>query len=181
MNFMIQVSSVTRRLFAACMFALIAIVFAFDAHAQTTVYANAASDYTFELPSVTWREIGRDDTLKQATEFIYGDRLEGYLRIRKEVVEPGTTPRDLALRDQDQTLRFRSGFVRGKEESFNGRLTGSVASYEYTAGGKPMTGRIYYLQSDSRTIYTLHFTGLRDKLSRIRNQTDIIARTFQRK
>jgi hypothetical protein len=44
-----------------------------------------------------------------------------------------------------------------------------------------MLGRTYYLQADSRTIYALRFTGLRDKLSRIRNQTDVIARTFKLK
>jgi hypothetical protein len=42
-------------------------------------------------------------------------------------------------------------------------------------------GRIYYLQIDNRTIYTLRFTGLRDKLMRIRNQTDLIARSFRLK
>ena len=42
-----------------------------------------------------------------------------------------------------------------------------------------MMGRIYYLQADNRTIYALRFTGLRDKISRIRNQTDLIARTFK--
>ena len=42
-----------------------------------------------------------------------------------------------------------------------------------------MLGRVYYLQADNRTIYALRFSGLRDKLSRIRNQTDLIARTFK--
>ncbi|MCP9496596.1 MAG: hypothetical protein MSG64_19335 [Pyrinomonadaceae bacterium MAG19_C2-C3] len=186
MNFVIEESFASARrvltAFVAYLFAVVIVAgFAQDTNAQTTVYTNAASDYTFELPSVTWRETGGGDALKQTAEFVYGDRLDGYLRVRKETVEAGTTPRELAFRDQDQTLRFRSAFVRGKEEPFSGKLTGVVSSYEYTAGGKPMTGRIYYLQADPRTIYTLHFTGLRDKLSRIRNQTDIIARTFQRK
>ena len=42
-----------------------------------------------------------------------------------------------------------------------------------------MTGRIYYLQTDNRTIYALRFSGLRDRLPRIRNQTDLIARSFK--
>lgn len=185
MNFIIKKSSALMRrksaAFVLCLFAVGIALFAQTANAQTTVYTNSASDYSFELPSVTWRETGGGDALKQTVEFVYGDRLDGYLRVRKETVEAGTTPRELSFRDQDQTLRFRSAFVRGKEEPFSGRLTGVVSSYEYTAGGKPMTGRVYYLQADPRTIYTLHFTGLRDKLSRIRNQTDTIARTFQMK
>ena len=42
-----------------------------------------------------------------------------------------------------------------------------------------MAGRIYYLQADSRTVYVLHFTGLRDRLQRIQNQTDATARSFR--
>jgi hypothetical protein len=52
-------------------------------------------------------------------------------------------------------------------------------SYEYVRSGKPMLGRTYYLQVDNRTIYALRFTGLKDKLTRIRNQSDLIARTFK--
>ena len=44
-----------------------------------------------------------------------------------------------------------------------------------------MAGRTYYLQADNRTVYTLRFTGNRDKLARIRNQTDQIARSLRLK
>ncbi len=88
---------------------------------------------------------------------------------------------ELARRDQEQKLHFLPGYVGGKEEKFAGRLNGVVFSYEYTVAGKQMTGLIYYLQADNRTIYTLRFSGLRDKLLRIRNQTDLIARSFRMK
>jgi len=88
---------------------------------------------------------------------------------------------ELASRDQDLKLRYLPGFVEGKQEPFNGRLDGVTMSYEFVRTGKPMLGRTYYLQVDNRTIYALRFTGLRDKLSRIRNQTDLIARTFKLK
>jgi len=107
--------------------------------------------------------------------------MDGYLQIRKEIVDAGTTPSDLAQRDQEQKLRYIPGFVEGKQEPFSGRLNGVTASYEFTKAGKPMMGRIYYLQADNRTIYALRFTGLRDKLARIRNQTDSIARSFKLK
>ena len=44
-----------------------------------------------------------------------------------------------------------------------------------------MSGRTYYLQAGSRTVYVLRFTGLRNKLAVIRNQTDQIARSFKLK
>jgi hypothetical protein len=145
------------------------------------LYSHDKVDYTFELPSPTWKTILEPDASHEHPEFVYGDRLDGYLTVRKEVVEAGTTPAQLAQRDMEQKLRFLPGFVEGKEEPFNGRLDGVTASYEFTRTGKVMSGRVYYLQADNRTIYALRFTGLRDKLTRIRNQTDVIARTFKLK
>jgi hypothetical protein len=145
------------------------------------VFTTDKIDYAVELPSTTWRIISEPDAAHEHVEFVYGDRLDGYLQIRKEVVDADTSASDLAQRDRDQKFRFLPGFVAGKEEAFSGRLNGVTGSYEFVKTGKPMLGRIYYLQADNRTIYTLRFTGLRDKLARIRNQTDLIARTFKLK
>lgn len=143
------------------------------------VYKSNVDGYSLELPSTEWRAISEGDGEREHAEFVNGERLQGFLQIRKEVVEAGTKPSDVARRDLDQKLRFLPGFVEGKQESFSGRLEGVTASYEFVRTGKPMMGRIYYLQADNRTIYALRFTGLRDKLARIRNQTDFIARSFK--
>jgi hypothetical protein len=145
------------------------------------VFTNDKIGYSLELPSTTWRTISEPDSAHEHIEFVYGDRLDGFLQIRKEVVDAGTTPSDVAQRDRDQKFRFLPGFVEGKEESFAGRLNGVTVSYEFIKTGKPMLGRVYYLQADNRTIYALRFTGLRDKLARIRNQTDLISRSFKLK
>ena len=145
------------------------------------VFTNDKIEYTIELPSATWRVISEPDAAHEHVQFVYGDRLDGYLQIRKEVVDAGTTASDIARRDREQKFRFHPGFVEGKEESFSGRLNGVTVSYEFIKTGKPMLGRIYYLQADNRTVYALRFTGLRDKLARIRNQTDLIARSFKLK
>src|SRR5918995_626152 len=145
------------------------------------LYTHEKVDYSFELTSPTWKAILEPDAAHEHPEFVYGDRLDGFLTIRKEVVDAGTSPAEVARRDQDLKLRFLPGFVEGKQENFNGRLNGVTISYEFVRTGKTMLGRTYYLQADNRTIYALRFTGLRDKLSRIRNQTDLIARTFKTK
>jgi hypothetical protein len=145
------------------------------------MYTHDKVEYTFELPSPTWKTILEPDSAHEHPELVYGDRLDGYLTVRKEVVDAETTPSQLAQRDLDQKLRFLPGFLEGKQETFNGRLDGVTVSYEFTRTGKVMLGRTYYLQADNRTIYALRFTGLKDKLSRIRNQTDQIARTFKLK
>jgi hypothetical protein len=157
------------------------ILFSVSARAQSQTFAREGVEYTVELPSNTWRAVSQPDSIHQHVEFVYGDRMDGYLRIRKELVDAGTSVSQLAERDQESKLRFRPGYVQGKGEQFAGRHEGYTTSYEFTNGGKPMLGRIYYLKADNRTIYTLHFTGTRDKLQRIRNQTDFIARSFKLK
>ena len=110
------------------------------ASAQQT-YSNDKVEYTFDLPSPTWHAIVDPDAAHEHPEFVFGDRLDGYLTIRKEVVDAGTTPSQLATSDQDLKLRFLPGFVPGKSESFNGRLDGVTMSYEYVRAGKTMLGR----------------------------------------
>jgi len=151
------------------------------AGAQGNSYTSDKVGYVIDFPSAMWRLIDEPDELHQHTEFIYGDRMDGYLRIRKEILEEGLSVDEFARRDQEQKVRFLPGYVDGKDEKFVGRLEGMTVAYEYTQAGKPMAGRTYYLQASSNTVYVLRFTGLRDKLSRIRNQTDQIARAFKLK
>lgn len=167
------------KLLAACALAL--ALGALGVAAQSETFNVDGVDYTLELPSPNWKVTARPDNVRQHMELVNGVREDGYLRVRKEVVDAGTGAADLANRDLDVKLRFVPGFVEGKQERFAGRLSGVVATYEFTSAGKPMAGVIYYLQADNRTIYTLHFTGQRDKLLRIRNQTDNIARSFKLK
>jgi hypothetical protein len=153
---------------------------AFHVSAQVQLFDNPKADYTFELPSPNWRLLSSVEDLSQGLEFINGpDRSEGFLKIRKQLVDKGVTPMELARRDQDQGLRYQPGYVDGSTENFAGRLSGVILNYEYSSGGKPMAGRIYYLQADPLTIYTLRFTGSRTKLSLMRSQVDIIARSFK--
>src|ERR1041385_69192 len=144
---------------------------------QEYSYTSPKADFTIEFPSGTWKKTGEPDDVHQHTEFIYGDRNAGYLRIRKEAITEGLAIREFALRDQDEKTRFLPGFVSGKDDPFNGRVDGVTVSYEFTQAGKAMSGRSYYLQSDAHTVYVLRFTGLRQKLIAIRNQTDFIARS----
>ena len=155
---------------------------AFAAVANAQSFDSPKFEYTLDLPSPSWHLSSEPDDVSQAVEFINGqDRGEGLLKIRKMVVEAGISADQTARNDKDQNLRYQRGYVDGKQDSFSGRVKGVVLSYEYTNGGKPMAGLIYYLQTDNRTIYTLRFTGRRDKLLLLRNQTDLSARSFKLK
>ncbi len=148
---------------------------------QAHPFTSDSTEYALELPGTSWRTVTEPDSVHQHAEFVYGDRNDGFLRVRKEVVEASESVSDLARRESDQKLRFLRGYVDGREETFAGRLKGIIVSYEFTSGGKLMLGRIYYLRADTRTIYSLRFTGAKDKLTQIRNQTDSIARSFHLK
>ena len=151
------------------------------ASAQEQPYTSETDEYSIELPSEVWKAVPRPDSEHRHLEFVNGVRPDGYLRVRREVVEGDTKLQEYARGEADTKLRYQPGFVVGKDELFTGRLSGVVLNYEYTQAGKPMAGRVYYLQADGRTVYVLHFTGLRDKLQRIQNQTDAIARSFRLK
>lgn len=148
---------------------------------QEHSYTSPKVEYVVEFPSPMWRLVDEPNEVHQHAEFVYNDRNDGYLRIRKEALPEGTTVEEFARQDQEQKERFRPGYIDGKGERFSGRMNGYTMGYEFTQAGKPMAGRTYYLQADERTVFLLRFTGLRDKLSRIRNQTDHIARTFKLK
>lgn len=143
-------------------------------------FSDKNADYTLDLPSSAWRLLSRQDGVRQGAEFVYTDRLDGYLRVKKEPIEADSTLSDVVARNKEQ-YRFKSGFIDGKQENFAGRLSGLVTTYEYTDAGKPMLGLVYYLKANDRTAYVLHFTGLRDKLKGIRSQTDSIARSLTTK
>lgn len=164
---------------------LAALALAFVAPAaraqEAQTYTTSGLEYSIDLPNATWRAVPRADGDTTRAEFIYGDRSDALLRVRKEIVEENTSPADLAQRDHDNKLRFQHGYVEGKQDAFLGRLKGVASAYEFTGGGKPMVGIVYYLQADPRTIYVLHFTGAKDSLLRLRAQTDAIARSFRLK
>lgn len=168
-----------RRLIVTSFFAVIVLLGSSVISAQGQSFSDPNVDYALEFPNATWKLIAKPDNIRGQAEFVYGDRLDGYLRIRKESLDEGMGLSELARRYRDDTLRNRPGYVDGKEERFAGNLTGIVSSYEFTLNGKQMVGRIYYLKADNRTVYSLHFTGLREKLNVIRSQTDAIARSLE--
>jgi len=169
----------TTRLFLCALALVASAASAATAQEPTT---SETREYALELPSAAWRAVPRAEGAHEHTDFVFNDRTDGYLRVRRETVEGDTKLADFARGQADTKLRYLPNFVGGKmEERFAGRLSGLVSNYEYTSGGKPMAGRVYYLQADGRTVYVLHFTGLRERLQRIQNQTDAIARSFRLK
>jgi hypothetical protein len=155
-----------------------------SATAQSQTFTREGLDYALDLPSPSWKAVARLDVHRHV-EFMNGENeSEGYLRLRKRFVTPGTKPKDIFLKDEMWQLRKLPGYVvcsDAKGEEFSGRLSGAVFSYEYVNAGTNMDGRIYYLQLDNRTFYALHFTVASEKLKGLREQMDYMARSFRKK
>ena len=152
------------------------------AEAQALTFAREGVKYELELPSARWQAVPRLD-VHEHFDFVYsGDHADAYLRVREYLVKDGTTSEDLLRREQSRTLKFLPGYIECaacEGERFDGTLSGTVFSYEYTSGGSLMAGRVYYLKVNARTFYSLHFTGARSNLGSLGDQMDSIARSFR--
>jgi len=145
--------------------------------AQESSFSDPNVDYSFILPDAGWKQIMKPSATSPNVEYVYNDRREGHLEIRKLAVAKNAILTDV-MRVEETKLQFLPGYVAGKEENFSGALRGGVFNYEFLRIGRNMSGRFYFLKADDTTVYVLRFTGERDRLKSIRNQTDSIARTF---
>jgi hypothetical protein len=125
-----------------------------------------------------WRAVTYGDAVgRQKTEFVYGDRSEGLLRVSKEAHNGSI---ENMIREEEENSRiYRSGFERSATEPFGGgSLNGFRFSFFTTEGGRRVANTYYYLR-DGNSVWILKFSGKRGTLDSIRNLTDQIARSFK--
>ena len=147
------------------------------AFGQVERFTDANVDYSFDVPDPKWKMTVKPSATIPTVEYVFGDRNDGHLEVRRLKVSKDAVLADV-IRDEEQKLQFLPGFVAGPDETFAGRLRGSVFNFEFVRAGRPMSGRFYFLRAFDGSVYVLRFTGFRDKLRSIRNQTDSIGRTF---
>lgn len=145
-----------------------------------STFSDPSVEYTFMLPDAGWKMISKPSGTSPNVEYVYNDRREALMSVRKVAFAKGTPMSDV-IRSEEAKVQFFPGFVAGKEENFSGNFRGSVFNFEYVSSGRNNSGRYYFLRADDTTLYVLRFTGDRDRLKSIRNQTDSIARTFSLK
>lgn len=154
------------------------LLFSVSIFAQSQTFSDPNVSYTFDLPEAAWKMTLKPSNISPNVEYVYGDRSDGHLEIRKLNIKSGEMLSE-TIDGEEQKLQFLGGYVAGKEEDFKGALAGKVFNYEYVRSGRNMSGRFYFLKANDTTVYLLRFTAERDKLRSIRNQTDSIARTFK--
>lgn len=144
--------------------------------AQNKTFSDPNIEYTFEIPEANWILTNKSPNV----EYVYGDKKDGHFEVRKLTVKSGELIADI-IRDEEQKLQFLPGYVAGKEENFQSSYSGKIFNFEYVRSSRNMSGRYYFLKANDTTVYVLRFAGNRDKLRGIRNETDLIARTFKLK
>jgi hypothetical protein len=148
-----------------------------QAFAQTSTFSDPNVDYSFDLPDARWKMVVKPSATSPNVRYVFGDRTEGLLDVRKLTVAKDAIMSDV-IRKEEAGQQFNSGYVAGREENFTGRLRGSIFNFEYVTNGRNMSGRFYFLRANDSTIYLLKFSGQKDTLRSIQGQTDSIARTF---
>ncbi|CAN5625442.1 hypothetical protein BH20ACI4_BH20ACI4_10110 [soil metagenome] len=144
--------------------------------AQNKTFSDPSVEYTFEIPEANWIMTNKSPNV----EYVYNDKKDGHFEVRKLSVKSGEMLADV-IRGEEQKLQFLPGYVAGKEENFQGAYNGRVFNFEYVRSSLNMSGRYYFLKVNDTTVYLLRFSGNRDKLRSIRNEVDLIARTFKLK
>lgn len=158
----------------------IGIVLAVSVAAQTATFSDDNVEYSFDLPNAVWKMTSKPSPMSPNVEYVYGERNQGYLEIRKLSVKADSLMADV-IADEEQKLKFLQGYVAGKTENFAGNLRGNVFNFEFVRSGRNMSGRFYFLRPDPTTVYVVRVTAFTDSLKAIRNQTDVIARSFELK
>jgi hypothetical protein len=169
-----------RVLRASIIFPALLTLLAAAALAQTETFSDPNVEYTFDIPDAKWKMVSKPSPTSPNVEYVYIDRNDGHLEVRKLKVAQDAVLSDV-IRNEEQKMQFLQGYVAGKEENFGGHLNGTAFNFEYVRAARPMSGRFYFLRANPTTVYVLRFTGYKDKLRSIRNQTDMIARTFETK
>lgn len=159
-----------------CAAGVIALL-ALSAFGQEETFTDANVDYSFTVPEGKWKMTVKPSATSPNVEYVNGDRSDGHLEVRKLAVAKDALLSDI-IQDEEQKQLFRPGYVAGKQENFVGRLRGNVFNFEFVAAGRSMAGRFYFLRANPTTVYLLRFTGQKDSIRSVRNQTDSIARTF---
>lgn len=142
--------------------------------------------YTLKLPT-GWVAIINQDKLTGKTDFliVHGIRENGALKISTMEVDAKMEMLDVAAKHERESLRFLSGFTKGKPENFvggSGQRNGALITYDFkNTAGQPQLGRTYLLRVNDTMVYVLRFTGRANTLGSLRNQTDMIARSFKLK
>ena len=149
------------------------------------VFEDPDGKYTVSLPTGWLGIVNRDALGRNDVNIVFKVRENGSLKLRRiDGADPNIDVLEYAGKDEADRIRFAPGYTKIRMEKFlvSPGKYGALLSYDYqTTSAQPFTGRVYYIRTDEQTVYILQFTGRRSTLGSLRNQTDLIARSFKSK
>jgi hypothetical protein len=148
-----------------------------SAAGQAQEYTDPDGKYKCSLVG-DWKAVGYSDAVgRPKTEFVYGDRSAGLLKITREKLN-GNPLANRVREEEDNLKMYIVGFERSSIEHFDvGERDGVRFAFFSANGGRKLAASYYYIQ-DGDAVWVLKFTGRRGTLDTIRNVTDRMARSF---
>lgn len=164
---------------------LLIMGFSTAANAQSAAleYDDPDGFFHISLPSGWVPITNADPSGKQQLDLIvFRVRENGALKIRRVTVDKSVDTTDFAKKDENERLRFLLKYDPVTVEKFSANGPAMLVSYNFNnAAGQKMTGLNYYVRANETTVFILNFTGGKNTLGVIRNQTDFIARSLKGK
>ena len=80
-------------------------------------FSDANVEYEFVLPEKEWKMTVKPSEYSPNVEYVYKDRRDGHLQVRKIVVEADSLFSEM-IREEEQKLQFVPGYVAGKRREF---------------------------------------------------------------
>lgn len=173
---------IARSIYSLLLSAILLLIIATAALAQE-VFEEPDGKYTVTLPAGWIAVVNEDGLGHKDVNIVFRIRENGALKIRQaENVDPQQDIMEIAKQNENAVVQYLPGYDKISIEKFviaPGKV-GTLLSYDFkNSVGQPFTGRNYYLRGEDKKIYILRFTGRRNTLPSLRNQTDAIARSFK--
>ena len=145
--------------------------------AQSQDYVDPDGKYKFSLIG-DWKAVSYNDAVgRPKTEFVYGDRSAGLLKITREKLN-GNPLANRVREEEDNLKMYIVGFERASLEHFDVGSRDGVRFAFFSANGGRKQAAAYYFIQDGDVVWVLKFTGRRGTLDTIRNVTDRMVRSF---
>src|SRR5436305_11403298 len=84
----------------------ISLLFSGIAFGQTDTFSDPSVEYTFELPDPHWKMTVKPSATSPNVEYVFGDRRDGHLEVRKLSMTKGGILSDI-IKDEEEKLQFR--------------------------------------------------------------------------
>lgn len=168
---------------ALALFVLLFPAFPQTPNPEARMFSHPNGDYRIQLLPEWDAVVYEARTKEVVVDIVFrGQRNTALLKIEKLTLPEGETLETYLKERSETDYRLKPGFGKFRSEKFGGGklagMTAMMAEFDYTRTNKPMQARYYYVADGERTLWELRFSGDRFAIRGLRNETDVMARSF---